>query len=154
MFLTGWARAAGLRVAIVRTRDAAPLVSEATTLLGAVLVAAGFDTMEVDARTANDARRAIEQGGDGTRVFATLALRPVASSTEIDVWIADSMTQKTSVRRVAVMTRNRSAASREVALQAVDLLRASLLELESPPSPSAKESSPLERAPVRAQRAR
>jgi hypothetical protein len=134
MLLTGWARAAGLRVAVVRSPDAAPLVREATTRLGAVLLAAGFDIVEVDARTEMEARRAIEQAGKGARVFATLALQSVANGTAIDVWIADSMTQKSSVRRVTIALPTEAATSREIALQGLDLLRASLLEVESPPS--------------------
>ncbi len=54
MLLTGWARAAGLRVAVVRAPDAAPLVREATTRLGAVLLAAGFDTVEVAWRSRSE----------------------------------------------------------------------------------------------------
>jgi hypothetical protein len=150
MLLTGWARAAGLRVAVVRTPDAAPLVREATTRLGAVLLAAGFDTVEVAGKTETDARHAIEQAGQGARVFATLALWSVASSAAIDVWIADSMTQKTSVRRITIAMRSRSATSREIALQGLDLLRASLLELESPPSSWTNEGSTVERGESRA----
>jgi hypothetical protein len=149
MLLTGWARAAGLRVAVVRSPDAAPVVQRATTQLGAVLLAAGFDTVEVTAKTETDARCAIEQAGEGARVFATLALHSVASSAAIDVWIADSMTNKTSVRRITIATRSISANSREIALQGLDLLRASLLELESPPSSWVGESSALERGDTR-----
>jgi hypothetical protein len=150
MLLTGWARAAGLRVAVVRSPDAAPVVREATTRLGAVLLAAGFDTVEVAPKADTDARCAIEQAGMGARVFATLALRSVASSAAIDVWIADSMTQKTSVRRITVATRSISATSREIALQGLDLLRASLLELDAPPSTWASDAAPLERTESRA----
>jgi hypothetical protein len=149
MLLTGWARAAGLRVAVVRSPDAAPVVRRATTQLGAVLLAAGFDTVEVAAKTETDARCAIEQAGEGARVFATLALRSVASSAAIDVWIADSMTRKTSVRRITIATGSIAANSREIALQGLDLLRASLLELESRPSSWTSESPALERAEPR-----
>ena len=145
MFLNGWARAAGLRVAVVRTRGAAPIVSEATTQLGEALVAAGFDTVEVGVDANADAKCATEQAGLGARVFATVALRPVANSAAIDVWIADSMTQKTSVRRIAVVLRDRTASSREIALHALELLRASMLELESPRPLSRKETVPVER---------
>jgi hypothetical protein len=145
MFLNGWARAAGLRVAVVRTRGAAPIVSEATTLLGAALLAAGFDSVEVCVDANADATCATEQAGLGARVFAAVALRPVANSAAIDVWIADSMTQKTSVRRIAVVLRDRTASSREIALHALELLRASLLELESPRPSSSKETVLLER---------
>jgi len=140
MLLTGWARSAGLRVAVVRATDATALVAEATTRLGAVLLAAGFDIVEVDARTEADARTAIEQAGEGARVFATLALQSVASGAVIDVWIADSMTQKTSVRRVTVALRPGQPSpvgSREIALQGLELLRASLLEVDAPPASGA-----------------
>jgi hypothetical protein len=150
MLLNGWARAAGLRVAVVRSPDAAPVVREATTQLGAVLLAAGFDTVEVAPTTDTDARGAIEQAGLGARVFATLALHSVASSAAIDVWIADSMTQKTSVRRITIATRSISTTSREIALQGLDLLRASLLELEAPPSSWAGDGVPLPRIESRA----
>ena len=135
---------------VVRVPDAAPLVREATTRLGAVLVAAGFDTVEVEAQTETDVRCAVEQAGQGARVFATLALRSVESSAAIDVWIADSMTQKTSVRRVTIAMRTKSATSREIALQGLDLLRASLLEVESRPSPWTKVGVPIERLEPRA----
>jgi hypothetical protein len=141
MLLSGWARAAGLCVAIVRSPDATPLMREATTRLGAELLAAGFDTVEVDAPRQVDARGAIEEAGEGAGAFATLSLRPVARSKAIDVWISDLMTHKTSVRRIAVVVRKKGAASRAIAHRAVELLRASLLEVESPPPKAATRSS-------------
>jgi hypothetical protein len=125
MLLSGWAIAAGLRIALVLSPDATSLVKDATKRLGADLRAAGFDAVQVNAATAADARSAIEEAGDGA--FATLYLRSVEENT-VDVWIADSMTLKTSVRRIDVAPRKKAAASRAVAAHAVDLLRASLLE--------------------------
>jgi hypothetical protein len=139
MLLSGWARAAGLRVAIVRSPEATPRVRKATARLGAVLLAAGFDTIEVEAPREIDARGAIEQAGEGAGAFATLSLWPVARSSAIDVWIADSMTHKTSVRRIAGEVQKKPALPRLIALHAVELLRASLLEVESP---SAKGDEP------------
>ncbi len=126
MLLSGWAIAAGLRIALVNSPDATSLVKDATKRLGAELRAAGFDAVQVNAATAADARNAIEEAGEGA--FATLYLRSVEENTAIDVWIADSMTLKTSVRRIDVVERKKAAASRAVAAHAVDLLRASLLE--------------------------
>ncbi len=50
MFLTGWARAAGLRVTVIRTARGSSLLREANALLGAALIAAGFDAVEIHAR--------------------------------------------------------------------------------------------------------
>ena len=148
MVLTGWARAAGLRVAVVRASDSGPILREATMRLGGVLAAAGFDVVEVDGGPSADARNVIEGAGNGARVFAAVALRPVAESADIDVWIADSMTQKTSVRRVSLGGRRSAGTSREIALHALDLLRASLLELDAP-NARADEAEPIEKTRVR-----
>jgi hypothetical protein len=148
MLLNAWARAAGLRVAVVQAPNGTPLVRKGTKQLSAVLLEAGFDAVEVAPATEDDARYAVECAGEGSHGVATLALRSVPRAEAIDVWIADSMTQKTTVRRVTMATRNTPAQSREIALRALDLLRASLLELESPPSRGGDESAAARRAEV------
>jgi hypothetical protein len=136
MLLTGWALGAGLRVAVVQASDATPLVRRGTKDLSAVLAAAGFDAVEVAPGAGNDARYDVERAGESANGVATLALRSVARSGDVDVWISDSITQKTTVRRVKTAKRTAPARSRDIALRALDLLRTSLLELESPPSPA------------------
>jgi hypothetical protein len=142
MLLSGWARAAGLRVAIVRAKDASSLVRHATTCLRAELRAAGFDAVEVPAATEEDARDVIEEAGEGAGAFAALYLRPVANRPAIDVWIADSMTLKTSVRRIDVAAQKRGVASRAIALHAIELLRASLLEVRRRPQSETVRAQP------------
>jgi hypothetical protein len=137
MLLNAWARAAGLRVAVVQAPDGTPFVRRGTKALSAVLLEAGFDAVEVAPGAETDARDAVECAGEGSYGVATLALRSVACGRAIDVWIADAMTQKTTVRRVTTPAR-----SREIALTALDLLRASLLELESPKSRAPEEDAP------------
>jgi hypothetical protein len=124
------AHAQGTRVTIVRSPDATPVLREATTRLLAELSAAGFDAVEVEAPDI-DPRAATEETGEGG--LATLVLRSVGRGAAIDVWIADSLTHKTSVRRVQVAARGKSGAPKVIALHAVELLRASLLEAASPP---------------------
>jgi len=128
MLLSGWARAVGLRVAVVRAPDATPLVREATARLGVGLLAAGFDPIEVDADGHVDARRAIEVAGEAAGAFATMSLWPVPHSAAVDVWIADATTRETTVRRIAVVVRNRPAASRAIAVRAIELLRDGLVD--------------------------
>ena len=134
------ALSAGLRVAVVRTVGAASLVGEATTRLGAVLLAAGFDIVELDARTEADARGAThpeswrELAQRGARIVAVLALHAASSGVEIDVAVCDLTTRKTSARRVTAPVRSWEASpenSRDVALQGLELLRAGLSEADS-----------------------
>lgn len=140
MLLMGWARAAGLRVGVVRTHGVSLLVREATRQLGTVLVAAGFDLVEVEARSAVNARAALGHARD----FATLALLS-AGADSVDVWVADSMSGATKVRHVAFEAKAPSA--RNLALQALDFLRSTLLE---PAASTASNVIPFERASTRA----
>ncbi len=131
MFLNGSIRSAGLRVAVVRPIGGTPLITEATTRLGAVLLAAGFDLVEVEARREIDPRRAREPMSEGPRTFATLALEAVGSGAAIEVTIHDLTTGRTSARQITVAERPAqpsAASSRDIALQALELLRATLLE--------------------------
>lgn len=133
MLLSGWALSAGLRVALVRAPDATALVSEATTHLAEVLRAAGFDAVDVIAETESDAREVMEEASSGAGAFATLYLRPVAQRA-IDVWIADEMTLNTRVSRIELGSKKKTAASsRAIASNALDLLRAALLEVRKRP---------------------
>jgi hypothetical protein len=101
------ARAAS-RVVLVEAPDAS--LRDATSRLRGELAAAGFEVSEVSAQAADDAGS-----------FATVRLQRTASGA-IEVWVSDQLTAKTVVRRV-------------IAIRALELLRASLLEIESPPPP-------------------
>jgi hypothetical protein len=125
MLLTGWARAAGLRVGVVRTHGVSILVREATKQLGTVLVAAGFDLVEVEARSSGGARAALSHAQE----FATIALLPVGTDS-VDVWVADTMSGAAKVRRLGCETKVASPSARDLALQALEFLRSSLLEPE------------------------
>ena len=141
MLLSGWARAAGLRVALVRSPDATPLVRDATTRLAAELRAAGFDAVDVNVETAEDARDVMDDAASGAGAFATLCLRPVANRASIDVWIADAMSSTTSVRRIDAMARKKAASPRAIAVLALDLLRVSLLEAHARKRPQRAQPS-------------
>jgi hypothetical protein len=119
-------RAEPSRVLVVRERGADAVVERAEVRLSAELRAAGF---EVDERLADgdaDARRLVEQPGDGG-AFATVLLQRSPAGASTDVWVADHVTHKTVVRRMEAHGRG-DAADRSLALRIVELMRASLVE--------------------------
>jgi hypothetical protein len=127
------ARAEGSRVVIVRDRSADAVVDRAEVRLGAELRAAGFEVEERVVEGDDDARRVVEDPGEGGP-FATVLLRRSGARTATDVWVADHVTHKTVVRRMGSRGTG-DAAERALALRVVELMRASLVEgLVLPPS--------------------
>jgi hypothetical protein len=136
------------RVALVRTASNDPLLREATTRLRAELADSGFDVVEVD-RAPADPRRQVEDAGGGGS-FATVAMTRAGEGALADVWISDHVTGKTVVRRLRVGRAPNAAAV--LAIRALELLRASLLEVTVPGKTKgepedASEAGPTSRAP-------
>ncbi|WP_437839405.1 hypothetical protein [Sorangium sp. So ce1153] len=133
---------AASRVAIVEADADDPLVREAATRLRAELGAAGFEVVSVprardaDARPRDgDARAALERAARDEGAFAAAAIFRSRAGATADLWIVDRVTQKTVVRTVEVAG---AAAPSVMAVRAVELLQASLLEanlLTSRPPP-------------------
>ena len=80
----------------------------------------------------------LEATAQGVGAFA--ALRVVRSGPAVEVWIADRTTGKTVIREV--VGKGRDGTDAEVALGAVELLRASLLELNAVERPTQAEVEP------------
>jgi hypothetical protein len=122
------------RVLVVRERGADAVVERAEVRLSAELRSAGF---EVDERLADgdaEARRLVEQPGDGG-AFATVLLQRSTAGASTDVWVADHVTHKTVMRRMEAHGRG-DAADRSLALRIVELMRASLVEALVLPPPA------------------
>ncbi|WP_437490633.1 hypothetical protein WME75_14070 [Sorangium sp. So ce1014] len=122
------AAAAASRVVIVEADADDPLVREAATRLRAELGAAGFEVVRVPrARRgdAHDARDALERAAQDEGAFAAAAIFRSRAGATADLWIVDRVTQKTVVRTVEV---SGAAAPSVMAVRAVELLQASLLE--------------------------
>ncbi|WP_438010087.1 hypothetical protein WME89_16360 [Sorangium sp. So ce321] len=130
--------AAASRVAIVEADADDPLVREAATRLRAELGAAGFEVVSVPkARDGDmrDVRAALERAARDEGAFAAAAIFRSRAGATADLWIVDRVTQKTVVRTVEVAG---AAAPSVMAVRAVELLQASLLEanlLASRPPP-------------------
>jgi hypothetical protein len=133
--LEGRARAGGppSRVAVVRSSSSDRILREADTRLHAELLDAGFEVVEVD-RPPGDPRSEVEDAAPETSSFATIAMNRAANGAFADVWISDHVTGKTVVRRLEVGAGPN--ATTVLAIRALELLRASLLEIaaEAPPS--------------------
>jgi hypothetical protein len=132
----GRADAARSRVAIVRSSPGDRVLREASTRLRAELLGAGFDVIEVD-RAPGDPRSGVEESAPDTPSFATVAMSRASNGAFADVWIGDHVTGKTVVRRVEVGPGPDATAV--LAIRALELLRASLLEVAA----TAPRSEPL-----------
>jgi hypothetical protein len=128
------------RVALVRTASNDKLLKEATTRLRAELGDAGFDVVEVD-QTPGDPRAGVEDAGGGGGGFATVSMNRAGAGAQADIWISDHVTGKTVVRRLEVGGAPNAAAV--LAIRAMELLRASLLEVAEPePTTAAPRAAP------------
>ncbi|MEA2695787.1 MAG: hypothetical protein QOI66_58, partial [Myxococcales bacterium] len=124
------ARAEPSRVRLFRGNDVDAIVRQATTRLEAELQAAGFVVDWENAAAATDPRRALETGGAPS--FASIVILRSGSEAVADVWVVDHLSNKTLVRRVDAGPVSGTERARTLAIRAVELLRASLLELRQP----------------------
>jgi hypothetical protein len=101
--------------------------------VAAELEALGFRAVLVDAATAPTSRASLE--ASARKAGAMAAMRAVPSEHGVEVWIADRVTGKTVLRQVST---DGGAPDPEAALaiRAVELLRASLLEVTLPSAPA------------------
>jgi hypothetical protein len=123
--------AAPARVALVREAQPNALELRTLTRLRAELIAAGFEVNEVE-RHGEEARDSAEADSAAAGVFATIAIVP-RTADAADIWVADRITGKTVVRRIQVPTGPARDVAAVLAVRAVELLRASLLEALEPP---------------------
>jgi len=136
------------RVAILQPDDSDVVLSEAVTRLRAELAGAGFEVVMI-ASAGSDVRAGLERWGPGPAPAATLALSRVEGNAAIDVWVADRVSGKTSVRRIDAVASSEIVPA-ALAIRAVDLLRASLLETTLPGSDPAPDLGAL--LPVKRER--
>ena len=120
----GWAST----VILVRPANPTTITAEALVRMHGELVSAGFD-VEIKAATAGvDARASLEQAASGENVGAVVALLGDTSPGSVEVWVIDRVTGKSVVRRIPSQPEAGRAAE-ILAIRAIELLRASLLEI-------------------------
>ncbi|HTM44086.1 MAG TPA: hypothetical protein VL137_03975 [Polyangiaceae bacterium] len=129
------------RVVLVQPSADNSELAEAPTRIRAELEAAGFDVeiVEGDANLAprDQLDRVAQQARPGPTPVATIVL--ASAGTSADIWVADRVTAKTTVRRIDIAQTSQAASI--LAVRTVELLRASLLETQAahasqpPPAP-------------------
>lgn len=117
------------RVVLVQPGPADPSVSEALIRIRGELVADGFDVELLDAQSASAPRPTMDDAGQqaGSAALIGLFLAPDGQAAEL--WVVDPRTNKTLVRRIDTRGEAREHIAEVLAVRAVELLRASLLEL-------------------------
>ncbi|WP_437491437.1 hypothetical protein WME75_15615 [Sorangium sp. So ce1014] len=117
------------RVVLVRPGAADPSISEALIRIRGELVADGFDVVLLDAQSASAPRPTMDDAGQqaGSAALIGLFLAPDGQAAEL--WVVDPRTNETLVRRIDTRGEAREHIVEVLAVRAVELLRASLLEL-------------------------
>lgn len=133
-FIVAPVDASATRPKVVIVRPAGRMPVEASMRIEGELTAAGFQTSVVVRDGEFDARSEVESAAREHAADAALSIVDVEKQRVVDVWVADRVTGKTLVRRLQVSS-TEDQASKAMALQIVELLRASFLELLLEPSP-------------------
>ena len=120
----GWAST----VILVRPENPKAITAEALVRMHGELVSAGFD-VQIAATTAGaDPRASLEQTASGNNVDAVVALLGDATPGLVEVWVINRVTGKSVGRRIPSQPESNRAAE-ILAIRAIELLRASLLEI-------------------------
>src|SRR5262245_27204891 len=115
------------RVVLVRPPNSDAVVVEAFNRLRAELRLQSFDVVGLDADPAFVSPESVGEAATREDAFAAISIARRAGATSVDVWIADRVTGKTTLRTLAL--RRESDAPSVLAVRAVDLLRSSLREI-------------------------
>jgi hypothetical protein len=133
------------RVVLLRPPGSDALLVEAFNRLRAELRLQSFEVVVVDADPALASPDSVGSAAQRENAFAGISITRRAGSTSADVWIADRVTGKTTMRTLALESQRE--APSVLAVRAVDLLRASLRELppgeEAPPDVVSADRGPV-----------
>ena len=147
-------------VVLVRPPTPSAMAAEATVRVRGELVAAGFDVQVIDAPAGEDIRTALEEAATGPEVEAVVAIlgderKPEAKKNSAkdsaELWVIDRVTGKTVVRRVDTDP-NSARAAEMLSIRALELLRASFLEVALGGPPRTPKVAPPPPPPVEVSR--
>jgi hypothetical protein len=116
-------------VVLLELETPSPRSEETQTRARAELVAAGFRVI-VKRREHGDTRTSLEQAMRESGSVAAIAINAQTGSSVAEVWVSDRLTGKLSIRPVE--TGGAQDTPSLLAIRSVELLRASLIELENP----------------------
>ena len=118
-------------VILLRPVPAGEVLNEAFLRVRSELVAGGFDVAMVDSGpsdVAADPWSVVEHAGQDLAPSATIGIFGDLEQGKAELWVADRITGKTVVRRLDVQASPDRRISEILAIRALELLRASLLE--------------------------
>jgi hypothetical protein len=118
------ARASSGRVALARPDAADPTIAEAVNRIRGELLAEGFDVVVVDVPASPDAALPVDP-----TAIATIALTVDEGTHIAELRVVDRLTNKVVIRRSPIEEAGSAHRAEVLAVRAVELLRASLLEL-------------------------
>jgi hypothetical protein len=132
------------KVILVRPPAAPPAVSEALVRLRGELVAAGFDAEVRELTLGPDVRGSLEKLAPASTGAPTALVAIVASADpgSAELWVIDRVTGKTVVRGVNAGATDPPRMAEVLSVRAVELLRASFLELAISTPPASAEAPP------------
>jgi hypothetical protein len=136
VLLASPSRAERSRVALLRAAQTDDDVAEVTSRMQAELTASGFAVTVSALATNVEVRSKVVLAAKEPGVVATLAIVSVGKQTVVEVWLPDRITGKITMKRLDPAEVPASLGPAVLAIRAVELVRASLLEtivpLENP----------------------
>ena len=129
VFAAGVAEAAS--VVLVRPANAPPIMVETLVRLKGELISAGFEASIVDgaASASGNSRADLERVATERGADAVVAVVGDVSPDSVEVWVIDKVTRKSVVRRMPFQPAA-AQTSKTLAIRAMELLRASFLEID------------------------
>jgi hypothetical protein len=141
------ARSESARVVLAAPAAPDEVVAEVATRVRAELAAAAFDVVFVPLAPGANPREQIEAASIEPRPIATLAIVRLADRPAVDIWVYDRLTEKTLVKRLDLGKRADPEHTSALAIHAVELLRASLLETRTRAQAAARAADNPKRIP-------
>lgn len=114
-------------VVLVRPAISSPMIDEMLGRTQAELAASGFEARIVTGVPGEAPRRSVEQA-DADAIAAIAVVDPAGDAT-VEVWVDDRLSGKVSIRPLVARETDEHKAAAVLAIQAVELLRASLVEI-------------------------
>lgn len=127
-------------VVLVRPTPSTAMIDEMLGRTRAELLASGFDTRIVVGAPGSGPRAAIEDA-DADAIAAIAVVDPSGDAT-VEVWVDDRLSGKVSIRPLVATGSDEHKAAAVLAIQAVELLRASLVEIARHAEPASAAAPP------------
>lgn len=130
LLLTVDAQAAN--VILVQLPSPSPAMAEAIVRIRGELISEGFQVEVMDGPKGEQSRSWLEQLAEARKADAVVAVFGDESPDSVEVWVVDKVTEKTVVRRIPFKPQS-DHAPKTFAIHALELLRASFLEIDLRP---------------------